>query len=256
MAPKKRTTKKAAATAAPAAEAQDAQPAAPAPESAAEHVLVKLPISDARIDELLRNEDMQTILEYNPKMSEPMPYDPVNNYGLLDAKSGEPEAVNEGFVGGHTSCAGVGDHAHDHDHDQLKPKGTCFWCVHPIEHEMFGMPTRYDVISKTFTVYGVFCSLECAAAHNFATHADRDRAWEIHSWIQMLGTRFGYTSPVRPAPSRYVLNTFGGPLTIEEFRKAHRDTMRSYVLNIPPMINVTSQTEAINTSFIGRKVTI
>lgn len=114
----------------------------------------------------------------------------------------------------------------------------------------FGMPIRYDSFNKTFTVYGTFCSLECAAAHNFSVHLGSDRAWEIHSWIQMIGKRYGYLDPIRPAPSRYLLRMFDGPLSIEEFRNAHKGQARTYMLNIPPLIAVNSQMEVMNTSYL------
>ena len=80
-----------------------------------------------------------------------------------------------------------------------------------------------------------------------------DRAWEIHSWIQLLGKKYGFKGPIRPAPSRYLLKMFHGPLTIEEFRKVHTNLIQTYVLNIPPFIHVSSQMESINTSFLDKE---
>jgi hypothetical protein len=115
------------------------------------------------------------------------------------------------------------------------------------------MPIQYDSVHNSFTLYGCFCSLECAAAHNFSMHMGCDRAWEIHSWIQLLARRYGYSGRVRPAPSKFLLKLFNGSLTIEEFRAAHKDLTRTYVMNIPPFIHVASQMEVLNTSFIGVK---
>jgi len=39
------------------------------------------------------------------------------------------------------------------------------------------------------------------------------------------------------------------PLSIDEFRQAHKSQSRTLVLNIPPMIATPSQMESINTSF-------
>ena len=77
-----------------------------------------------------------------------------------------------------------------------------------------------------------------------------DRVWEIHSWIQMLANRYGYEGMVRPAPSKYLLKMFNGPMTIDEFRNAHKGLARTYVMNIPPFIHVPSQMEILNTSFL------
>ena len=111
---------------------------------------------------------------------------------------------------------------------------------------------RYDVFHKNFTMFGSFCSLECAAAYNYSTHMGSDRVWEIHSWIQMLAHRYGYSGVVRPAPSRYLLKMFNGPLTIDEYRSVHKTLARTCVMNIPPFIHVTSQMEVLNTSFLDK----
>jgi hypothetical protein len=42
---------------------------------------------------------------------------------------------------------------------------------------------------------------------------------------------------------------FDGPLTIEEFRKAHKGMSKSVMVNIPPLVNMKPQIETINTSF-------
>jgi hypothetical protein len=70
--------------------------------------------------------------------------------------------------------------------------------------------------------------------------------------IQMLGKRYGYNNFIRPAPSRYLLKMFNGDLTIEEFRKLHKNSETTHVLNLPPMIAISSGYEVVNTSYIKR----
>ncbi len=61
----------------------------------------------------------------------------------------------------------------------------------------------------------------------------------------MLARELGHHHLVRPAPSRLVLNTFGGPMSIEEFRgRCH--TSRLILVNFPPMMTVTQQVEEVN----------
>jgi hypothetical protein len=253
MAPKKRTSTRKKAT----ADVQDPpEPVEDVPtqeqpvaeeESKEEHVLLQLPISNAQLDKLLHAQEMNSILEYTPTIQEPVPYSAPNHFAS-DADYLEVMVDNK------AECSTV-QGAVESTCPPCKPKKAkvCFWCCHDVGHMTFGMPIRYDFLNKTFTMYGTFCSLECAAAHNFATHLGSDRAWEIHSWIQMLGKRYGYVEPVRPAPSRYLLQLFDGPLTIDEFRNAHKGQTRTYVLNIPPLISVNSQMEVVNTSFIASK---
>lgn len=207
-------------------------------ETEIEHVVLQLPIPAERLDELLNKDGMNIVptaditapqCAATSAMREPTPYVAQNSF-VSEAQQIDTAAAV------HTPTPSV-----------------CFWCCHNIEHRTFGMPIRFDRHAGTFTTYGSFCSFECAAAHNFSVHMGSDRAWEIHSWIQMLGRRFGYTQPVRPAPSRYLLKMFNGPMTIEEFRAAHLGQTRTTVLNIPPMISAPSQIEILNTSYITTK---
>lgn len=209
-----------------------------------EHVVLHLPILSERLSELTY---VDTILEYNPNLPDPIPYNPMNQF-ISEHDMIEQKDVVEPSTPSRLHCD-----ASDvsHEKTEAKTQQKCFWCCYDVGHEVYGMPIRYDALNKNFAMYGTFCSLECASAFNFSYHLGSDRAWEIHSWIQMLGKRFGYKEPIRPAPSRYLLEMFGGPMTIEEFRQAHKSQERTMVMNIPPLISVPSQMEMINTSFIS-----
>jgi hypothetical protein len=129
----------------------------------------------------------------------------------------------------------------------------CFWCCHTIDNHIYGMPYNYDTINDTFYIIGSFCSLHCANAYNFSVNCGSDKVWEINSWVQMIAKRYGIKGIIRPAPSRYLLKMFGGNMTIEEFRDAHINTDKTYILNIPPMISINTSSEVINTSYLSKK---
>jgi hypothetical protein len=237
MPPKKRITKAAAAAAAAATEADEAvvvqteTPQAVADttdytattkdDTGSGPVVLQLTIPLDRMNEIV---DAMSTQE--PSNVDPEPYAPVEPYMLSSAPTDTPSTA-----GAHSM--------------------VCFWCCHSIVDKEYGMPIRYDSVHNSFTMFGCFCSLECTAAHNFSLHMGSDRAWEIHSWIQLLARRYGFSGKVRPAPSRYLLKMFNGPLTIEEFRNAHKDLSRTYIMNIPPFIHVSSQMEQLNTSFMA-----
>lgn len=214
-----------------------------------EHVLLNLPINDQQLNALLHQQDMSNVLQYIPTIKDPEPYIPVNYFSndadIIGSSNFADASPHECFV--HPVACSESECASSN----IKKKKVCFWCCHEVGHMVYGMPIRYDFVNKSFTMYGTFCSLECAAAHNFSVHLGSDRAWEIHSWIQMLGKRFGFLEPIRPAPSRYLLEMFDGPLSIDVFRNAHKGQSKTYVLNIPPLISVNSQMEIVNTSFLG-----
>lgn len=132
-------------------------------------------------------------------------------------------------------------------------RSVCFWCCHDITTFSCSLPIYYNHLKGYFTVYGTFCSFQCASAYNFSIHCKSDRVWYINSLINMLASRYGYKEKIRPAPSRYVLEMFGGPMTIDEFRQAHLDFEKSHIINIPPMITINSSNEILNTSYISKK---
>ena len=229
---------------------------------AIEPVVLKLSISNARMDELMHTENMQSILKYNPNITEPSPYTPEDNYQSLSEETpkNDIQSLSEPSISISTSLLTSTSTSTSTQFPQIISEQSiktqhdinCFWCCHPIIDIEYGMPIRYDVFNKTFTTYGSFCSLQCVAAHNYSVNMGCDRAWEIHSWIQLIGKKYGFKGPIRPAPSRYLLKMFNGPMTIEEFRKAHHNIVQSYVLNIPPFIHLPSQIECINTSFLDK----
>lgn len=83
------------------------------------------------------------------------------------------------------------------------------------------MPVSYDEATQTFRVVGTFCSWACIKAHNRdnpRTYCSRGTDANIITLMhkRVTGTLTGITS----APPRYLLEAFGGPLTLLEFRGA------------------------------------
>lgn len=95
----------------------------------------------------------------------------------------------------------------------------CWWCCHTWEGPDVHIPFRYDDRTKKFTTLGHFCSFECAKAWGIDNGGSR--------WGEMLEFLALYRKhsagkyvPTSPAPKRQALKMFGGPLSIEEFRKS------------------------------------
>ena len=221
-----------------------------------EPIVLQLPIPPQRLNELMAVEEIPSVLEYNPIIVDPLPYQVMNHFiseneNVLTNTEDTASPSQVPAVPSDMNTQGQENTIDSHiTSSKGKSSSLCFWCCHLIDHMEFGMPIRYDVCHKSFTTFGCFCSLECVAAYNFSIHMGSDRVWEIHSWIQMLASRYGYVGNVRPAPSRYALQMFNGPLSIEEFRNAHKNLARTCIMNIPPFVHVTSQLEMLNTSFL------
>jgi hypothetical protein len=80
------------------------------------------------------------------------------------------------------------------------------------------LPIRYDDRTKKFTTIGHFCSFECAKAYGMDNGGSR---WgEMLEFLALYRKHaMGKYTPTTVAPKRQTLKMFGGPLTIEEFRK-------------------------------------
>lgn len=218
----------------------------PVPTDTNDHVIIQLPIQSDIIKTLIETDPLLNPLEYTPNIMDPEPYAPNNQFistnDILETTIEMKDNYNEMIK----KVAQETVETHDHTN-------CCYWCCHSIGAKDFGMPVKYDAYHKTFTTFGNFCSLECSAAYNFSNHNGSDRMWEIHSWIQMIAEKIGFKTPIRPAPSRYLLKMFNGSMEIEEFRNAHKSNLKTYIMNMPPMIHVQSHMEVLNTSYLGQK---
>jgi len=191
-------------------------------------IILQLGISQSKINNIIN------IDKNDNKIVEPTPYESICHF-TNDAEN--------------ISCDNEYYHSNNNEN---KNNSCCFWCCHDINNTVYGMPFNYDTINDTFYVLGSFCSLQCANAYNFSINCGSDKVWEINSWIQMIAKRYGYLNIVRPAPSKYLLKMFGGNLSIEDFREAHNNSDKTYVLNIPPMISINITSEIINTSYLNK----
>ena len=197
-----------------------------------EHIILQLPINETNIDNIIND---------NKNENEPKPYEKESCFN----------SDNKNIEDNTTVKIETNNISNNEEYYDNNRKSHCFWCIHPIELKVFSMPINYDSISNTYMCHGSFCSLQCANAYNFSINSGSDKVWEINSLIQMLGKIYNMDIPIRPAPSRYLLNIFnGGKLNIEDYRKLHLNNDTSHVLNLPPMINISSGYEIINTSYI------
>ena len=215
-----------------------------------DHVIVQLPIQMERLNSLLEEKnELLNPLEYSPEIVDPEPYIPHNTF------MSDNDLLNDSLSNDNTMLKIQSNTVPVNDMETRidKKHNCCYWCCYPIGAKEFGLPIKYDSIHKTFTTFGYFCSLECVTAYNYSEHMGSDRMWEIHSWIQWIAQQSGYNIPIRPAPNRYLLKMFNGPMEIDEFREIHKSYCKTYMMNVPPLIHVQGQMESINTSYLNQK---
>ena len=109
----------------------------------------------------------------------------------------------------------------------------CFW-----DTCEFDNPPIYlikSIINGVYSVYGCFCSTECACAYLFEEKIDSSVKFERY---QLLNNTYGkiyeYAKNIRPAPNPYyMLNKFYGNLTIQEYRTLLSNDRLFLVLDKP-----------------------
>lgn len=95
---------------------------------------------------------------------------------------------------------------------------VCWWCIHPpADGKFLSMPFKYDHVKNQFETMGQFCTWSCMKAHCIEhMKAQGNILGNITLYKRRLE---GKVTRTRIAPSRFALEMFGGPLSIEEFRE-------------------------------------
>ena len=109
----------------------------------------------------------------------------------------------------------------------------CWNCCHSFHRHTHGIPMKY--VHGIFYVYGDFCSLECGCryAHDNLTHYNFE---ELFSLINLYSNIIlEKKEKIEMAPNRLLLKSFGGPLSIEEYRSKN---ILNYEIRIPPILPI------------------
>ena len=119
----------------------------------------------------------------------------------------------------------------------------CWWCCHKCNNLPVYLPENKQ--NNNYYVYGYFCSFNCALAHNI--ELNDYKVWDRTSLLNQL--YYDLTKKIAkiyPAPSKYMLKSFGGSLTIEEFREKSLYIDKSYRFIIPPLKSIIPKIEEKN----------
>lgn len=115
-------------------------------------------------------------------------------------------------------------------YDQVMSKNVvCYYDCHKFKGESFGIPVKWDSDKDEFKLWGRFCSFECVSAY-MAENIRKGRDREMSMFGLLTRKIYGRHIEINRAPSKYALQMFGGPLTIEDFRKEFNSS-RMWVAN-------------------------
>jgi hypothetical protein len=119
-----------------------------------------------------------------------------------------------------------------------KTEICCWWCCHKFEGIPIGLPDRYYM--DKFYLFGIFCSFNCALSYNI--NLNDNKLWERYNLLHFLYKKmYDLNIKISPAPTRELLKMFGGPLSIDEFRKKTEylgTFSKSFRVILPPMTTI------------------
>ena len=122
--------------------------------------------------------------------------------------------------------------------EYLDNKVCCWWCCHNFDGFPIGIPERY--YQEKFYAFGIFCSFNCALAYNI--NLNDGKLWDRYTLLHFLYKKiFNMEIRISPAPPKELLKMFGGPLSIEEYRKKTQylgNFSKSFRTLLPPMTTI------------------
>ena len=99
----------------------------------------------------------------------------------------------------------------------------CWWCCHPWDGDVLHMPYKIEPKTNNYLTMGQFCSWSCMKSFNMDKNG-LHKGSTINGLITTLHKKMtGKFKLLKLAPSRYTLKSFGGKLSIEEFRNLNKD---------------------------------
>ncbi len=128
--------------------------------------------------------------------------------------------------------------------EKVWPESTnihCYWCCHSFGNTPTCLPEYFK--KGKFYVSGCFCSFNCAASYNFSKN-DED-IWERYSLLNLMYKKMYNQNFIRIplAAPREVLKTFGGYLSIDEYRENLMKMDKMFNVIKPPLVAIIPKIE-------------
>jgi hypothetical protein len=132
-----------------------------------------------------------------------------------------------------------------------KTKIHCWWCCYNFDTVPIPLPKKINNIKslkdtddniENFEVKGCFCSFNCALAYS-NTYDVRNLQYLILFFFKRIyklnnpstSKEFFRSFSIKPAPPKEVLEIFGGPITISDYRKSFENSTNYRIITFPSM---------------------
>lgn len=126
------------------------------------------------------------------------------------------------------------------------PQIWCWHCCSPCNRTPLPLPVGHNPKTDVFTVFGCFCSWSCMRAYardHLPGHVASVRAHFMAAFRKRCEPGWRMSSGFTTAPPRQMLQQFGGPMTIEQFRAASEEGLGYSVLppKMLPLVQIIEQ---------------
>lgn len=122
----------------------------------------------------------------------------------------------------------------------IKTNLCCWWCTYSFDCLPTFLPEKYT--DDNFYVSGCFCSFNCAGAYNLSL--GDNKIWDRYSLLKLLYYLINKDKinsiidvEINIAGPKELLERYGGPMKIEEYRNNSKILGREYHKLIPPFIS-------------------
>jgi len=134
-------------------------------------------------------------------------------------------------------------------------KSDCFWCMHGFENPPIYIPKSQ--MNNNYSVYGCFCTPQCAVAYLCNENIESSCKWERYSMINNIyKCIYNYADNIKPAPSPfYILDKFYGDLSIEEYRQLNCDNNNVMMIVEKPLTRILPELFQDNTDVTNTQET-
>ena len=146
--------------------------------------------------------------------------------------------------------------------NQLIPVKThicCWWCTYNFDWLPTYLPEKYS--DNKFYVSGCYCSFNCAGAYNL--NLSDGKIWERYSLLKLLYFMINKDKiisindiDINISGPKELLEKYGGPMNIEEYRKNSKILGREYHKLMPPFLPNNYGFEEITNSKINKNINL
>jgi hypothetical protein len=128
-------------------------------------------------------------------------------------------------------------------------KSACFWDTCEFDNPPVYIPKHF--INNSYSVYGCFCSPECAVAYLMNENIDSSAKFERYHLLNNIYSKvYDYTKNIKPSANPYyMLEKYYGNLTIQEYRSLLRNE-RLFLIVDKPLTRILPELHEDNDEFI------